>query len=88
MYQFWVFVHLIGVFGFLLAHGVSAAVGMSLRRERDPQGVRALLELFSWTLGAFYVSFLVLWLEGSSRASWATGGDRAGSGPRSGCSSS
>jgi formate hydrogenlyase subunit 3/multisubunit Na+/H+ antiporter MnhD subunit len=60
MYQFWVFVHLAGVFGFLLAHGVSAAVAMSLRRERDPQKVRALLELSSWTLSAFYISFLVL----------------------------
>lgn len=60
MYQFWVFVHLVGVFGFLLAHGVSAAVALSLRRERDPQRVRALLELSSWTLGGFYVSFLVL----------------------------
>src|SRR6266545_8083830 len=60
MYQFWVFVHLAGVFGFLLAHGVSAAVALSLRRERDPQRVRALLELSSWTLSGFYVSFVVL----------------------------
>jgi hypothetical protein len=60
MYQFWVFVHLVGVFGFLLAHGVSAAVALSLRRERDPQKVRALLELSSWTLGGFYVSTAVL----------------------------
>jgi formate hydrogenlyase subunit 3/multisubunit Na+/H+ antiporter MnhD subunit len=60
MYQFWVFVHLAGVFGFLLAHGVSAAVALSLRGERDPQKVRALLELSSWTLGAFYTSTLVL----------------------------
>jgi formate hydrogenlyase subunit 3/multisubunit Na+/H+ antiporter MnhD subunit len=60
MYQLWVFVHLVGVFGFLLAHGVAAAVALSLRRERDPQKVRALLELSSWTLGAFYVSTLVL----------------------------
>ena len=60
MYQFWVFVHLVGVFGFLLAHGVSAAVALSLRRERDPQRVRALLELSSWSLGGFYVSILVL----------------------------
>jgi formate hydrogenlyase subunit 3/multisubunit Na+/H+ antiporter MnhD subunit len=60
VYQFWVFVHLVGVFGFLLAHGVSAAVALSLRRERDPQKVRALLELSSWTLAAFYVSLVVL----------------------------
>jgi hypothetical protein len=60
MYQLWVFVHLVGVFGFLLAHGVSAAVALSLRRERDPQKVRALLELSSWSLSGFYVSTVVL----------------------------
>jgi hypothetical protein len=60
MYQFWVFIHLVGVFGFLLAHGVSAAVTMSLRRERDPQRIQALLELSSWTLGGFYISILIL----------------------------
>jgi hypothetical protein len=60
MYQFWVFVHLVGVFGFLLAHGVSTAVAMSLRREREPQRIQALLELSSWTLGGFYISILVL----------------------------
>jgi hypothetical protein len=60
IYQFWVFVHLVGVFGFLLAHGVSTAVALSLRRERDPQKVRALLELSSWSMAGFYVSILVL----------------------------
>jgi formate hydrogenlyase subunit 3/multisubunit Na+/H+ antiporter MnhD subunit len=60
MYQFWVFVHLLGVFGFLLAHGVSAAVALSLRRERDPERIRALLDLSSWSLAAFYVSVLLL----------------------------
>jgi hypothetical protein len=60
MYQFWVFVHLLGVFGFLLAHGVSVAVALSLRRERDNQRIQALLELSSWSLAGFYVSILVL----------------------------
>jgi hypothetical protein len=60
MYQFWVFVHLVGVFGFLLTHGASTAVALSLRKERDPQRVRALLELSSWSLAGFYVSMLVL----------------------------
>jgi hypothetical protein len=60
MYQFLVFVHLLGVFGFLLAHGVSAAVGISLRKERDLVRIRALLDLSSWSLRAFYVSVLLL----------------------------
>jgi len=60
VYQFWVFVHLVGVFGFLLAHGVAAGVGISLRRERDPERVRALLDLSTWAMNAFYTSLLVL----------------------------
>jgi hypothetical protein len=60
MYDFLVFVHLVGVFGFLLAHGVAAAVGLQLRRERDLERIRALLDLSSWTLGAFYGSIVVL----------------------------
>jgi hypothetical protein len=60
MYQFWVFIHLVGVFGFLLSHGVSAAVALSLRRERDPEKVRALLDLSSFSLAGFYMSILVL----------------------------
>jgi hypothetical protein len=39
---------------------VSAAVALSLRRERDPARIRALLDLSSWSLAAFYVSVLLL----------------------------
>ena len=60
MYQWWVFIHLIGVLGFLLAHGVSVAVLFALRGERDPARVRALLQLSSQSTSAFYWSFLVL----------------------------
>ncbi len=40
-----VLIHILGVFGFLLAHGVSVGVGFRLRSERDPVRIRALLEL-------------------------------------------
>jgi hypothetical protein len=60
VYQFWVFLHLVGVFGLLLSHGVSAGVSLSLRRERDADRVRALLDLSTWALSGFYVSLLVL----------------------------
>jgi len=60
VYQFWVFLHLVGVFGLLLSHGVSAGVSLSLRRERDADRVRALLDLSTWALSGFYVCLLVL----------------------------
>jgi hypothetical protein len=60
MYRFWVFVHLLGVFGFLLAHGTSAALAFALRRERQLDRVRALVDLSSSTLSVLYASLLLL----------------------------
>lgn len=45
MYQWIVFAHILGIFGFLLAHGAAAAVAFKLRAERDVERIRALLEL-------------------------------------------
>lgn len=59
-YQLWFFVHLLGVFGLFLSHGVSAGVALKLRRERDPVRIDALLQLSASSIPAFYVSFLVL----------------------------
>ena len=59
LYQWWVFIHIVGVLGFLLAHGVSVAVLFALRRERDPGRIRALLALSGQSANAFYWSFLV-----------------------------
>jgi hypothetical protein len=44
VYRFWLFVHIAGLLGFVGAHGVSAAVGLGLRRERDTERIRAMLE--------------------------------------------
>lgn len=60
MYRWWVFLHVVGGFGFFMAHGASAAAAIRLRSERDPERVRALLDLSSATLGAMYGSLLVL----------------------------
>ena len=60
MYQGWVFVHLVGVFGFLAFHGVSMAVALRLRRERDPRRVAELLQFSSSAIRGFYGSSLVL----------------------------
>jgi plastocyanin len=64
LYQWWVFVHLAGVFGLLVSHGVSVAVTFRLRAERDPARAVTLLEISSSSITAFYVSLGVLLLGG------------------------
>jgi plastocyanin len=64
VYQWWVFVHLAGVFGLLVSHGVSVAVTFRLRAERDPGRAVTLLEISSSTITAFYASLAVLLLGG------------------------
>jgi Cupredoxin-like domain len=64
VYQWWVFMHLAGVFGLLVSHGVSVAVTFRLRAERDPARALTLLEVSSSTITAFYVSLAVLLLGG------------------------
>jgi hypothetical protein len=64
----WLFVHLAGVFGFLVAHGVSAGVGLKLRKERDPARARALLDLSASTLNLANVAFVVLLVGGIGAA--------------------
>jgi hypothetical protein len=58
------YIHVLGVFIFLLAHGVSAAVVLRLRRERDPLRVRTLLDFSSWTMGAMSVGAIIWLLSG------------------------
>lgn len=63
-YQWWVFLHIVGVFGFLLAHGVSVGVAFRLRRERDPHRINALLELSGSSILLVNVSLIVLMIAG------------------------
>jgi uncharacterized membrane protein len=55
-----VFLHIVGVFGFLLSHGVSVSVAFRLRREREPARISALLELSGSSLTLFFISLVVL----------------------------
>jgi hypothetical protein len=64
LYNWWVFIHIIGVLGFLLAHGVSTGVALQVRRERSPERLRALLELSASTTVVFYASSFLLLLGG------------------------
>jgi hypothetical protein len=64
LYTWFVYLHLIGIFGFLIAHGGSAAAAFALRRERSPERVQALLMLSAGTISVTYISLLVLLASG------------------------
>jgi small-conductance mechanosensitive channel len=64
MYQWLSFLHILGVFGFLLAHGASASVAFALQQERNHERVRALLTLSASSYPAMYLSLLVLLVTG------------------------
>lgn len=64
MYRWWVFLHVVGGFGFFMAHGASAAAAIRLRSERNLERVRALLDLSAATLGGMYGSLLLLLIGG------------------------
>jgi len=59
MYNWLVYLHLLGIFGFLRAHGASASAAVALRRERSLERARALLELSGRSTGLTYLSLLV-----------------------------
>jgi uncharacterized membrane protein len=63
-YSWWKFIHLIGVVGFMAAHGTSMAATMMIRRMRDPQHIEGVLQLSATTVLAFYLSTLVLLIGG------------------------
>lgn len=64
VYPWLVFLHIVGVFGFLLAHGASAMVSFRLRAERDVNAIRALLNLSSSALMVSFFSLIVLLVGG------------------------
>ncbi len=64
MHRWWVFVHIAGVFGFLMAHGVSAYASLRLRNEREPARVSHLLELSSSSVSFMWNSIGVLLIGG------------------------
>jgi plastocyanin/uncharacterized membrane protein len=64
VHRWWVFLHIAGVFAFLMAHGVSAYVTFQLRRERDPARVSQLLELSASSVGVMWNAIGVLLLGG------------------------
>ncbi len=63
-YRWWLFLHFVGIFVFLLAHGASVTVTFQLRKERDPARIAALLELSRGSLTAFYAGLGLLLTAG------------------------
>jgi Predicted integral membrane protein (DUF2269) len=64
VYQWWVFIHIVGVVGFVLSHGVSTGMALRIRNERSPDAIRALLQVSASATGVFYLSTFLLLLGG------------------------
>ena len=60
MYRWVVYLHILAAFMFILMHGASAMVGLRLRKERNLDRVRALLDLSTAYLGGTYGALLML----------------------------
>ncbi len=60
MYNWLKFLHILGVFAFLVAHGVSVAVAFRLRKERNRERIHSLLEISASTIVLLYVSLAFL----------------------------
>jgi hypothetical protein len=67
-YNWVVFLHIAGAFAFALAHGVSAAVALKLRQEREVLRVQALLDLSNLATQGMYVGLLILLIGGITAA--------------------
>src|SRR5262249_310702 len=68
MYSWLVFIHLLGVFGFLMSHGVAAFVAFRVRNEKDLIALRSLLALSGRSSAVMLVSVLTLLAGGISAA--------------------
>jgi hypothetical protein len=71
MYPWLVFLHLVGLVFFLLAHGVSMFVAFRVRQERDPASARLLLELSSRGTQSSYLGLILLGVGGLGAAASA-----------------
>ncbi|MFQ5871501.1 MAG: hypothetical protein ACE5IB_05030, partial [Candidatus Geothermarchaeales archaeon] len=63
-YQWILFLHVSGVLGFMLVHGVPVFIALRLRNERDPERVRALLDLSRTSIGFTGLSLIIVFLTG------------------------
>jgi len=78
-FQYLIFAHLLGLTLFLIGHGLSMFFSMTLRAERNPDRLRAGLDLSLMGLIANYLGLVLLigsgiWLGFAPAASGARGG--------------
>jgi Predicted integral membrane protein (DUF2269). len=64
MYPAMVFLHVLGVIVFALAHGTSIAVAFRLRGERDHSRIAAMLDVSSWSTALMYLGLLLIIITG------------------------
>lgn len=72
MYQGLVFLHLVGVIVFALAHGVSMFAAFRVRRETDPRVVASILDMSKGAISMLYIGLLLLGIGGLG-AAWQAG---------------
>ena len=72
MYQGLIFLHLVGVVVFAIAHGVSIFAAFRVRGERDPRVVAALLDASKLAVGLLYIGLLLIGVGGLG-AAWQAG---------------
>jgi hypothetical protein len=59
-YRWWKLLHVLGVLGFVMFHGVSIVVAFRLRKERDRARIAELLQFSGSSVIGMYVSLVVL----------------------------
>jgi hypothetical protein len=59
-YRWWKLLHVVGVLGFVMFHGVSILVAFRLRKERDRTRIAELLQFSGSAVKGMYVSLLLL----------------------------
>jgi glucan phosphoethanolaminetransferase (alkaline phosphatase superfamily) len=64
LYPWIVFVHVAAAFLFVMGHGASMWASFRIREERDPERIKALLDLSSGSLGVVYGGLLLLLIAG------------------------
>jgi hypothetical protein len=69
-YPWLVFLHVIGSFFFVLAHGTSVLAAFKLRSEREPARITALLDLSGYSITLVYLSLLVVLASGIALGFW------------------